>query len=243
MKDWHKLEPDRVRLLDRHFTKGRGGAKIEFVTIHHMAMVGGLDECWQVWQSRPASAHYTVANNREIGQAVWDDDTAWSNADAYSNRRSISVEHSNSAGAAQDWPISEDVLDEGAHLVAAICHHKKLGRPVSGKNVRFHSIESGGITSCPYHLRPGHKYHDHYMARAQFWYDQMAWEKKEVNRMINSIRSLVNPKKSFAQPELLAIIDSTTWQNNRLLKELARRDGWDPNEYLQKEIQADREGK
>ncbi|WP_165242163.1 N-acetylmuramoyl-L-alanine amidase [Corynebacterium lizhenjunii] len=173
MKNWLTLEPDEVRLLNRHFTPGRGGAQVEFVTIHHMAMVGGLLECWRVWQDREASAHYTIDPRGRIGQAVWDRDTAWSNANAYSNARSISIEHSNSAGAAEDWPISPATLEEGAHLVAAICRFYKLGRPVSGKNVRFHNIESGGITSCPYHLRPGGKYHDTYMRRAQYWYDQM----------------------------------------------------------------------
>ncbi|APT92879.1 hypothetical protein CPHO_08260 [Corynebacterium phocae] len=241
MKNWHKLEPDRVRLLTRHFTPGRT-AKIEFVTIHHMAMVGGLDECWRVWQQRQASAHYCVANSREIGQAVWDKDTAWSNANAYSNARSISIEHSNCGGPAQDWPISDDVLDEGAHLVAAICHYYKLGRPVSGMNVRFHSIESGGTTSCPYHLRPGGKYHDHYMNRAQYWYDQMARE-KEGTPMIERIRSLINPKKAFSQPELLAIIDATNWENNQLLKSLAKKVGIDPDTYLRDAVAKDREGK
>lgn len=173
MKNWATLEADRVRLMGKHYTTGRGGQKIQHVTIHHMAMVGGIDECVRVWEDRPASAHYCIGPDGEIGQAVWDRDTAWSNANQLSNQRSITIEHSNSAGAAQDWPISEATLEEGAHLVAAICVYYRLGRPVSGKNVRFHNVESGGITSCPYHLRPGGKYHDRYMCRAQHWYDEM----------------------------------------------------------------------
>lgn len=173
MKDWKTLEPDRVRLLTRHFTPGRGGQKIKHVTIHHMGGVGGLDFCWDIWQTREASAHYTVSPTGEIGQAVWDRDTAWANRNLDSNQKTIAIEHSNSAGPEQDWPIGEKTLEEGAHLVAAICVYYKLGRPVSGGNVRFHSIESGGFTECPYHLRPGHKYHDGYIRRAQEWYDQM----------------------------------------------------------------------
>ena len=178
LKDWKTLEPDRVRLLSRHFTPGRGGQKIRHVTIHHMAMIGGLDECWNVWQQREASAHYTVSPTGEIGQAVWDRDTPWANANLRSNQETIAIEHSNCGGAAQDWPISEKTLEEGAHLVAALCRYYKLGRPVSGQTVRFHAIESGGMTSCPYHLRPGHKYHDSYIRRAQYWYDQMTGEQK-----------------------------------------------------------------
>ena len=29
MKNWDTLEPDRVKLLNKHFTPGRGGKKIE----------------------------------------------------------------------------------------------------------------------------------------------------------------------------------------------------------------------
>lgn len=177
MKSWENVQPDRVKLLSRHFSPGRGGRKIRHVTIHHMAMVGGLDECWNVWQQREASAHYTVSPSGEIGQAVWDRDTAWANANLVSNQETIAIEHSNSAGPDQDWPINEKTLEEGAHLVAALCRYYKLGRPEPGKNVRFHNIESGGITSCPYHLRPGQKYHDSYIRRAQWWYDHPQGEK------------------------------------------------------------------
>lgn len=173
MKNWETLQPDIVHLTPKHFTPGRGGQRIRHVTLHHMAMIGGVKECVRVWQDRPASAHYCIDRDGVIGQAVWDRDTAWANANQRSNQESITIEHSNSGGAAQDWPISEKTREAGAHLVAAICRYYKLGRPVSGKNVRFHSIESGGMTGCPYHLRPGGKYHDAYIARAQYWYDAM----------------------------------------------------------------------
>lgn len=171
--DWENIEPDKYNLLNKHYTPGRGGARIEFVTLHHMAMVGDVDDCVRVWQQRPASAHYAISPTGMIGQAVNDTDTAWSNANLYSNQRSLSIEHSNSGGPDQDWPISDATREAGAHLVAALCRYYKLGRPESGKNVRFHNIESGGSTSCPYHLRPGHKYHDAYIRRAQEWYDRM----------------------------------------------------------------------
>lgn len=226
MKNWDTLEPDEIKLLTKHFTPGRGGQKIEFVTIHHMAMIGGLSECWNVWQSREASAHYTVDINGRIGQAVWDRDTAWSNANLWSNQRSISIEHSNSGGASQDWPISEKTREEGAHLVAAICKHYKLGRPVSGKNVRFHSIESGGVTGCPWHLRPGHKYHDAYIKRAQWWYDQMTTPAKkpapapvkkedamtDFDKITREYQSRVKDSKVMMTPlSMLRNVDAHTW--------------------------------
>lgn len=169
MKDWNTLEPDRVKLLNKHFTRGRGGHKIDMVVIHHNAGVLSIDQIWQVWQDRAASAHYQVTTTGEIGQLVWDRDTAWHAANSNINARSIGLEFSNSAGAAQDWPITDKTIEEGAHLVAAVCRYYKLGRPQVGKNVRFHRDFTS--TSCPYHLAPGGKYHDTLMTRAKYWYD------------------------------------------------------------------------
>ena len=171
MKNWDTLEADRVKLLNKHFTPGRGGKKIDKVVIHHNAGVLSIDQIWQVWQDRQASAHYQVTTSGEIGQLVWDGSTAWHAANQHINQTSIGIEFSNSAGANADWPIADKTIEEGAHLVAAICKYYKLGRPQAGKNVRFHREFTG--TSCPYHLAPGGKYHATLMGRAQYWYDQM----------------------------------------------------------------------
>lgn len=211
--DWMNVEPDVYRLINKHYTPGRGGAEIEFVTLHHMAMIGDIDDCVRVWKDRPASAHYAISPTGMIGQAVNDSDTAWSNANLYSNQRSISIEHSNSGGPDQDWPISEATLEAGAHLVAALCRYYKLGRPESGKNVRFHNIESGGSTACPYHLRPGHKYHGAYIARAQYWYDQMTnaapkKEEKKVSPTSNAVEQVNAHTRAFITGYLGPQIDA-----------------------------------
>lgn len=171
MKNWDTLEPDRVKLLSKHFTAGRGGRKIRYVVIHHNAGMLSIDQIWDVWQTRQASAHYQVTAIGEIGQLVWDRDTAWHAANLTRNQESIGVEHANIGGASADWPISTATLEEGAHLVAALCKFYRLGRPQWGKNVRPHS--ETGQTSCPYHLGPTGKYGASYIARAQYWYDQM----------------------------------------------------------------------
>ena len=74
MKNWDTLEPDRVKLLNKHFTPGRGGKKIDKVVIHHNAGVLSIDQIWQVWQDRQASAHYQITTTGEIGQGKDDMD-------------------------------------------------------------------------------------------------------------------------------------------------------------------------
>lgn len=170
-KDYFKVEPDRVAILGKHFTPGRGGRKIRYITRHHTAGVLNADQINAVWRDRPASAHYLIDPNGIVSQHVWDANTAWSNANSVSNQESITIEHSNSAGAAQDWPINPVTVDEGARWAAALCLFYKLGRPQFGVNVRDH--REFGQTSCPYHLANGGKYHARYMQVAQEHYDWM----------------------------------------------------------------------
>ena len=182
MKDWFTLEPDAFRLMNKHYTRGRGGHKIDMVVIHHNAGVLSIDQIWQVWQTRAASAAYQVESGGRIGQLVYDRDTAWHAANANINARSIGIEVSNSAGAAQDWPITGTAIDEAGKLAAAVCYVYKLGRPHSGGNIRFH--REWAATSCPYHLAPGGKYHGRLMQAARSHYDWMVREKAGQNTPI-----------------------------------------------------------
>lgn len=171
MKDFYKVEPDRVKLLNKHFTPGRGGSKIKYIVRHHNAGMLSIDQIWQVWQDREASAHYQVTVDGEVGQLVWDGDTAWHAANSVANRESIGIEHANSAGSGQDWPISDATIREGARLAAALCRFYGLGRPEFGKNIFDHRRWTS--TSCPHHLAQGGKYHDQWMREAQSFYDAL----------------------------------------------------------------------
>lgn len=165
MKDWVKCAADVDKIMNKHFTSGRGGSKIQHVVIHYNAGDLTVEGCWSVWQAREASAHYQVESSGRIGQLVWDRDTAWHCGNAAENRRSIGIEHANR----KDGTISEACLDNGAHLVAALCRLYGLGRPQWGVNVFPHKRFSA--TGCPGQIYGSQK--DAYIQRAQAWYDEM----------------------------------------------------------------------
>ena len=165
MKSWENLDADVVKLLSVHFTKGRSGRSINKVIVHYNAGNLTVEGCWSVWQNREASAHYQVEDGGRIGQLVYDGDTAWHAGNWDANCSSIGIEHANRA----DGTISEACLDNGAHLVAAVCKHFGLGRPQWLKNVFPHKYFSA--TSCPGQIYGSQK--DAYIQRAQYWYDKM----------------------------------------------------------------------
>lgn len=168
MKDWNNLIADENLIINKHFTAGRGGHKIQFVVLHHNAGNLTIQQCWNTWQTRQASAHYQVQADGKIGQLVHDKDTAWHAGNLQANYKSIGIEHADSS-LAPNWAISEETLDNGAHLVAAICKAYGLGRPTWGKNVFPHKKFSS--TACPASLAGSQN--ASYMARAQAYYDSM----------------------------------------------------------------------
>lgn len=160
-----------LSLRQDRWTKGRGGHKIEYVTRHHMGGIGDGAQCVKWWQDREASAHAAVDRDGKRSQIIAPQDTAWSNKNSTSNYKSYSIEHSNSGGPNEGWPIADATIREGAHLAAEVCISEGLGRPEFGRNVRDHCEFTG--TECPYHLRNGHKYHDAWMKYAQDHYDNL----------------------------------------------------------------------
>lgn len=171
MKNWDKLEADINLILDKHFTGGRDGRKVDKVVLHHNG--GNLtgQGCYTVWQTRQASAHYQVDSNGVISQHVWDSDTAWHAGNWDANTTSIGVEHADIS--TNPWRISDACLDNGAHLTAAVCKAYGLGRPAYGRNVFFHKDFSA--TECPASIAGSQR--DAYMRRAQEWYDKMTGSK------------------------------------------------------------------
>ena len=167
MKSWENLEADEDLILSTHMTKGRQGCKVDKIVLHHNG--GNLTGrgCYDVWQTREASAHYQVAADGRITQLVWDTDTAWHSGDWNANLTSIGVEHADIS--TDPWSISEATLDNGAHLVAALCKHYGLGRPQWGVNVFPHSHFSA--TACPASIAGSQN--AAYMSKAQAWYDRM----------------------------------------------------------------------
>lgn len=168
MKDWNNLQADQNLLMNKHYTPGRAGRSINKIVLHHNAGNLSIKGCWDVWQTRQASAHYQVDVTGCIGQLVWDRDTAWHAGNWEANCTSIGIEHANNH-IGDPWTISDATLDNGAHLVAALCRYYKLGRPEWGKNVFGH--KNFAATGCPGEIAGSQN--SRYMARAQYWYDQI----------------------------------------------------------------------
>ena len=206
--DFAGLHADRNRILTKHFTPGRDGRSISSVVLHYNDGDLSIDGCYDTWQTRQASAHYQVQSDGLIGQLVWDGNTAWHAGDWDANCRSIGIEHANRGDS-----LTDECIESGAHLVAAICAYYKLGRPQWEVNVFPHNHFSS--TDCPGPLREGTSYHDRYMARAAEWYDAMVGGTQP------------GPPQQGGAPAPAPSLDlgDTSWTGPRMLAEWQRQLG------------------
>lgn len=133
-----------------NYTAGRGGHKIDHITLHIMAgFLAGTDSTF----ANPAmqtSAHYGIGRNGEIHQYVRENDTAWADGNALSNQTGISIEHEGGIPQAQ---CTRQCMDASARLCAEIARRmgwKKLVHNGEHGNVYLHREVYGSThTTCP----------------------------------------------------------------------------------------------
>ncbi|MFK4967085.1 N-acetylmuramoyl-L-alanine amidase [Lactococcus garvieae] len=128
-----------------NFTRGRSGAKVNKIVIHHVAGTN-FDIMPSVWNTRQASAHYGIGVNGAIRAYVDENNTAWHAGNWDANISSIGIEHINSGGAPA-WPVAQATIDASAKLCADIAKRHGLGQLVPMKNLFPHSHFSA--TACP----------------------------------------------------------------------------------------------
>lgn len=165
--NWEKLEFDEM-LMTKHFTP-KASRSIKYFVVHHMIILNrymesddALRACYNVWQTRPASAHYGVDGDF-VAQFVYDRHVAWANGNSRANNDSISVEHANATldepGTHNDYVVDERTFYNGARLIAN-GHHLFNLTPTKNITIRRHGEFSATACPGPYMVRNFNRYQD-----------------------------------------------------------------------------------
>lgn len=138
------------RHITKHRDSGRGGHKIEKIFVHHMAGVLSVKQCGNVFNTRPASAHYGVSGTA-IGQYVDEKDTAWHCGNYKWNQRSVGIELANSTGAKGGWKVSKETIATAVKLIADICRRNNIKRLTYTGDMRGNLCMHRWVasTTCP----------------------------------------------------------------------------------------------
>lgn len=133
-----------------NYTPGRGGQKIDHITLHIMAgFLAGTDSTFQD-PNRKTSATYGIGGNGAIHQYVRETDTPWSDGDWLSNATGISIEHEGGLPQAQ---CTRACMDASAELCADIARRhgwQRLWHDGLNGNIYLHrEIPGTDHTTCP----------------------------------------------------------------------------------------------
>lgn len=117
-----------------HYTKispnsSARGAKIDRITIHHMAGNLSVEACANVFQdtSRQASSNYGVGTDGRIGLYVPENRRAWTSSNRDNDNRAVTIEVANNGGA-PNWPVSDAALQATIDLCTDICLRNGIAR-------------------------------------------------------------------------------------------------------------------
>lgn len=124
--------------LSPHYDS-REGTPITDITIHHMAGNLTVYECGEVFQTREASANYGIDGEGRVGLYVDEKNASWANANAASNRRSITIELANDQIGGQ-WHVYDRAIEKCIELCADICRRNGI------KKLYYTGDTSGNLT-------------------------------------------------------------------------------------------------
>ena len=125
--------------LSPHYDS-RDGKKITDITIHHMAGNLTVEQCGQVFQTRPASSNYGIDTRGRVGMYVEEKYASWANSNFASNQRSVTIELANDRTGG-NWHVSDTAINKCIELCVDICRRNGI------KRLNFTGNTSGNLTA------------------------------------------------------------------------------------------------
>lgn len=116
-------------------------AKIDRITIHHMAGNLSVESCGNVFAttSRQASSNYGVGTDGRVGLYVSENHRAWTSSNRENDNRAVTIEVANDGGA-PNWHVSDKALAKTIELCADICQRNGIAK------LNFTGDKSGNLT-------------------------------------------------------------------------------------------------
>lgn len=116
-------------------------AKIDTITIHHMACNLSVEVCGAGFQakSRKASSNYGIGTDGRVGLYVDESRRAWTSSNRDNDNRAITIEVANDGGS-PDWHVSDKALAKTIELCVDVCQRNGI------KKLNFTGDKGGNLT-------------------------------------------------------------------------------------------------
>lgn len=147
----------------------RDGHKITDITIHHMAGNLTVEQCGEVFQTRPASSNYGIDSKGRVGMYVQEAYTSWANGNFASNQRSITIELANDR-IGGNWHVSDTAINKCIELCVDVCRRNGI------KRLNFTGNTNGNLTA--------HRMFTSTTCPGDYLYSKFPYIQNEVNRQL-----------------------------------------------------------
>lgn len=116
-------------------------AKIDTITIHHMAGNLSVEACAAVFQdtTRQASSNYGIGTDGRIGLYVDESRRAWTSSNRDNDNRAVTIEVANDGGS-PNWHVSDKALASTIDLCVDICQRNGIAK------LNYTGDKSGSLT-------------------------------------------------------------------------------------------------
>lgn len=102
-------------------------AKIDTITIHHMAGNLSVEVCGNVFQTSRASSNYGIGSDGRVGMYVEENNRSWCSSSAANDNRAVTIEVANDT-VGGNWHVSDKALGKLIDLCVDICQRNGIDR-------------------------------------------------------------------------------------------------------------------
>lgn len=151
-------------------------AKIDKITIHHMAGNLSVEACGNVFAttSRQASSNYGVGTDGRIGLYVDESRRAWTSSNRDNDNRAVTIEVANDGGS-PNWHVSDKALEATIKLCVDICQRNGIAK------LNFTGDKSGNLTM--------HKWFTNTLCPGPYLGSKFPYIASEVNRRLSAVQN------------------------------------------------------
>ena len=163
-------------------------AKIDTITIHHMACKATAEACAASFlpTERKASANYCIGYDGSVALSVPEDRRSWCSSSYENDNRAITIEVSND-GRGPDWHVGDVAMEKLVELCVDICQRNGI------EKLAFTGDITGNLTM--------HKWFQHTLCPGPYLESKFPWIVEEVNRRLGVVDVLAPEEKPEETPE------------------------------------------
>ena len=125
-------------------------AKIDKITIHHMAGNLSVETCGNVFQNSQSSSNYGIGTDGRVGMYVEEANRSWCSSSGANDHRAVTIEVAND-GAAPSWHVSDKAIAKLIDLCVDICQRNGIEKLnfTGDKNGNLTMHKWFAATNCP----------------------------------------------------------------------------------------------